>query len=369
MRSLRDHVEAMRLKIFLLLAFFVGEGTVTAQVARFIEAKVVNADDGQPVSFASISLEGSEIGTAADMNGTFFLKLDSPDARGAIRVSCIGFKSRSVSIDSIPDDGLISLTPEIELLKEVVIEAEALTGAEVLKRAIDSIPVNYNQYAFNMEFYSVIETRDTVADRTFKLETIFESYHDGYRPGSKKVYRIVQKRESGEYFLPDNTQGMSQWPIYEIAANEIFSNQTPYQIFNLDSFEKIHPQLTGVELYDGDTVFVVTYRYLGPGTLYISSSDFAILKHITHSSGRGYENRSEIIFKKQEGKYYPYVAYGDYLHRHKVDGKNQFVKVTNRTTLRRIRTWNVDAFDHRQELLFPKNVAYDRDWWRENFPE
>lgn len=220
-----------------------------------------------------------------------------------------------------------------------------------------------------MEFYSISSVVDTTNHKSFGLESIFSSYYEGYYKTAKKNYRILQKRESGDYYMKEKTHGMSLWPMWELAFNDIFSNQTEYQIVTQESLRKIDPKLIGTQLYDGDTVFVIQYNYQVAGTIYISSKDYAILKHVTNSSGKGYRNRTEIIYKKQDGKYFPYAANGDYLHQYKVDGVKKLLKINNRALLKRIETTDVIPFEYSQELWFPKNVAFDKKYWDDNYPE
>ncbi len=336
----------------------------------FLKGKILNAKENEPVSFASISLEGTATGTASDIDGEYFLKIDSIDLDRTIKISCIGFQTKYIPVKSlIKKTETIYLIPEIQLLKEVLIEGKAPDAKEILQQAIENISGNYLQTPFNMEFYSIHTTLDTTENKSFTLESVFSSYYEGYYKTARKNYRILQKRESGDYYMREKTHGMSQWPMWEVAFNDIFSNQSEYQIVTLESLNKIKPRLTGTQLYDGDTVFVIQYNYQVEGTIYISSKDYAILKHVTKSSGKGYKNRTEIIYKKQDGKYFPYAANGDYLHEYKVGGAKKILKISNRTRLNRIETRDIDPFEYDQELWAPKNVKFDKAYWDDNYPE
>lgn len=335
----------------------------------FIKGKILNAKEKESVSFASISLEGTTIGTASDIDGEYFLKIDSIDLKKTIKISCIGFKTKYIPVKSLLKLETIYLIPEIQFLEEVLVQGKAPDANEILQQAIENISENYLQTPFNMEFYSVITKHDTTNNKSFALESVFSSYYEGYYKTANKNYRILQKRESGDYYMKEKMKGLSEWPMWEIACNDIFSNQTEYQIVTLESLKKIEPKLIGTQLFDGDTVFVIQYNYQVTGTIYISSTDYAILKHTTKSSGRGHKNRTEIIYKKQDGKYFPYAANGDYLHQYKVDGVKKFLKISNRTRLSRIDTKEVIPFEYSQELWHPKNVSYNVEYWDNNYPK
>jgi erythromycin esterase-like protein len=335
----------------------------------FIQGELLNAKDKEPISFASISLEGTTIGTASDNYGKYFLNIDSIELTKTIKFSCIGFKTKYIPLRSLIKLKTIYLTPEVQLLKEVLVQGKAPDAYEILNQAIENISKNYIQTPFNMEFYSILTKHDTTDNKSYTLESIFSSYYEGYYKAANKNYRIVQKRESGDYYMKDKMHGLSEQPMWEVALNDIFSTEARYQIVTLESLKKIEPKLIGTQLYDGDTVFVVQYNYQFAGTIYISSKDYAILKHITKASGKGFKNRTEIIYRKLDGKYFPYAANGDFLHEYKVDGVKKYLKVSNRTRLNRIAIKDINSFEHSQELWHPKNVKYDKEYWDNNYPK
>jgi hypothetical protein len=334
--------------------------------SKFIRGKIINGKDQQPIAFASIGIEDTSLGTASDVDGSFLLKVN-PSMKGSLKISCIGYKSATVGFDELVEGKPIELTPEIALLNEVLIQDKAPNGKEILLEVLSRIKDNYLQTPFNLEFYSRITTEDTVDQKLYQLESIFNSYSNGYHPDNQQSYRIVQKRERGDYFMKERTQGFSQFPVWEIAANDIYSNHSGILVLHPDMINKINPTFAGVEYYDGDTVLVVTYDYKFRGTLYVSSRDYAILKHTTTIGGNGFKNYSEIIFRKHQGKYFPYAANGYYRHRYKVDGKKVILKITNTTSLRRIESHNVKAIANDQNAWHAHNVPYDEKYWKENF--
>ena len=342
-------------------------GTVLEK--HFLKGKIINPQDGSAVSFASVSLEGTTVGVASDIDGKYFLKIDSTDFQKTLKVSCIGFKTKLILAKHLVENGNIQLIPETQVLNEVLVRGVAPDAKEILQLTIEKISDNYLQTPFNMEFYSSHTTIDTTENKSYTIESIFSSYYEGYHPSARKNYRILQKRERGDYFMKEKTHGMSQWPMWEVAFNDIFSNQSQYQIVALDGLDKIEPKLIGTQIYDGDTVFVIKYNYKVTGVVYISSKDYAIVKHVVTSEGRGFKNTTEIVYRNQNGKYYPYAAKGDYLHEYKVDGIRKIIKISNQIWLNRIELKDVIPFEHDQAQWAPRNVSYNKTYWDANFPE
>ena len=285
-----------------------------------------------------------------------------------MKISSIGYKTKYVTVKALLKNSTVYLEPETELLDEVVVTAKGADAKEILQEVIKRIPDNYLQTPFNMEFYSINTSIDTTSNKSFTLESVFMSYYEGYTLGANKAYRILHKRETDEYFMREKTHGMSQWPIWEVAYNDLYSNQVEKAVMTTEALSKIKPRFVGTQLFDGDTVFIIQYTYRVSGTLYVSSKDYAILKHVTLASGKGHVNRVELIYRKQNGKYFPYLANGDYRHEYKVDGTKKMLKITNRAVLNKIDVDNVKTIGHDQQVWIPKDVFYDKEYWDNNYP-
>lgn len=78
---------------------------------------VVVDDQGEPIIGATVSVPGTSIAIATDIDGRFLL--DVPKGK-TIHVSYIGYKS--VNLSAKPDMGDIALEVEAQLLKDVVVE-------------------------------------------------------------------------------------------------------------------------------------------------------------------------------------------------------------------------------------------------------
>jgi len=210
---------------------------------------------------------------------------------------------------------------------------------------------------------------DTLENQSYSLECIFASYYEGYTRLGKKNYKLLHKREGGNYYMKEKTHGLSLWPMWELAFNDLFSDQARYQFVTVEGLDKIGPELIGVDKYDGDTVFVIKYHYQVEGTLYISSRDYSILKHVTTVSGKGFKNRSELIYKKHGDRYFPYAMTGTYFHEYKVDKSKRYLKINNEVFLRTIKTRDVHVLEADKESWYPRSVEYNDKFWNLYYPK
>ncbi|MBN1199944.1 MAG: carboxypeptidase-like regulatory domain-containing protein, partial [Bacteroidales bacterium] len=185
---------------FFILSFllFFG-GFVSSQETVPVSGWVRNAETGEPLPYAQIALAGTTLGTVTNEDGFFRLNLPSrqsvisaslrdaglPDAgyRNAglpdsLVVMFLGFRTQRVAVDQLKGKaGEIRMVPVSLDLREV--EIIALTPQEVLRRAFDSIPVNYGQDSVILTAF--IRTQKTVNKKLAEYtEAIVEDLKTGY---------------------------------------------------------------------------------------------------------------------------------------------------------------------------------------------
>jgi TonB-linked SusC/RagA family outer membrane protein len=116
----------------LLLFFFAGITCVFSQV-RSISGKITDKD-GNPVSFASVTLLDTKTGISADVNGTFTLKVKNGDV---LHFTASGFSTLDVTISSQNSLSVMMEKSSGNSLREVVV-----SGAYGIRRTAKSTTAN-----------------------------------------------------------------------------------------------------------------------------------------------------------------------------------------------------------------------------------
>jgi hypothetical protein len=107
-----------------------------------ITGQVLNAKTNQPVPFAILGVRGKAIGTAADEQGRYLLRLP-PDLRDTLVVSCVGFEARAVPpAQLIAGQRVFQLQPQAQLIKEVTIQSHKVKPGK-LGRTSDKADVRW----------------------------------------------------------------------------------------------------------------------------------------------------------------------------------------------------------------------------------
>jgi hypothetical protein len=361
---------------------------LNAQVAicqKFISGSVVDQSSQKPIAYVNITLSDGT-GTATDEAGYFLMPVD-PDKHGQkAYFSCIGFYSRVLEVDSLIKSGqhqhTFDLRPFITQLEEVRVEGKRLTAEEIVLEAIRAIPVNYIQQPFNLEYYSKISTLDSTNVINL-IETVSRCYRTGYKNGAQNFAEVLEKRISGDSVLRklDKKRQMTYF-IYELLPQfDIFlvdmigvGNKFNYTVFNPEYLNKLEFRLTNTTQVDSDTVMVIEYdeknfkkephRTKLYGALYISISDLAIVKHVRRI-GR---NNLEILYKKQNGQYFPYFFKTDYQWTGE-KGNEPLLRVTHEGYVKKIVTQQVQVVDRPQANWHLEDVPYRKEFWEKYFPK
>ena len=130
-------MNAAKILLFVSLLFLLPAAGM-AQLA--FDGKVIDAETGEPLSYASIRLQGTVIGVMTDKNGEFSFDLIHLNA--TIEVSHVGYEPNFVKIEKINEGPLvIQMTPKEILVDDVVI-------SDGLQRVLEDETL----YLFDFEF-------------------------------------------------------------------------------------------------------------------------------------------------------------------------------------------------------------------------
>ncbi|NJN41871.1 MAG: carboxypeptidase-like regulatory domain-containing protein [Flammeovirgaceae bacterium] len=337
---------------------------------------MVEKGTNNPVPFANVMITNTTSGTAASLNGDFTIKIGKRFYGEKLKISCIGFITKTILIDSVikHTSRVIELSPDIILLDEIIISQAPLDPAEIVKKAIESTQDNYLNTPFNMEFYSEITATEIATNNEFKLETVLFGFSEGYSASKQKQFEILEKRTSGDDHL--KTLDYPYWPTFEIHNVDQISSSARQGILNLKQLDKFNLKYLGASIFDTDTVYNIEYNAPKPtkaitgygivpkmykGNIYITTNSHAIVKHEIFTDQFTYM----IIYKKLDGKYFPYFISGE----RSPTGIRMFSKVFNSLTLKYIEIENIKVIDYvTNEFQDINNVKYNEQFWTTNYP-
>jgi hypothetical protein len=108
-----------------------------------VKGRIVDSNTDEPVAIASIFIAGSSVGTVANMDGDFILKIPKEYRKDSLVISNMGYESLMVGIDHFnSEQNLVQLKAIPIPLEEVTIVNE--DARKLIISAIEKIRNNYS---------------------------------------------------------------------------------------------------------------------------------------------------------------------------------------------------------------------------------
>ena len=126
----------------------VGQSTIS------IKGTVVDASNGEPLSYCNCFLKSSNVGTATGMDGRFDIKTRPSNLPDSLTIQYIGYESRTLAVGKNGKNfGKIALTPRNTELKDVVVKSKPRNWNKTLKGVFDSCIYKTNKAPFVSTVY------------------------------------------------------------------------------------------------------------------------------------------------------------------------------------------------------------------------
>lgn len=274
------------------------EGAAVAVApGRRLPGRLLDAQTGAPVSFASVGLRGTTLGTVSNTEGNFLLFIPADQAtHDTVQVSCLGYGSVRLPLARLAADKelVVKLKPQAHLLGEVLVKAP-MSAAAMVAKAREQLATNYPQAAHSMQFF--YRFKDILGDSVRCREEAAVDFYDatGYRRGSWErgadtrftQVRQLRRHATGLYRQQEISD---MWQIW--ARDPVLTTRNP-----LSEGPGSHFTFTrvGETEYNGRLIheirfecrkpnaFTTPYAYPSPasfeGRLFIDADNYAVVKY------------------------------------------------------------------------------------------
>ncbi|MGW9685851.1 carboxypeptidase-like regulatory domain-containing protein [Flagellimonas sp. 2504JD1-5] len=162
------------------------------------KGEVTDASSNKPLVFATLSVEGTNISTITNTEGSFQLKIPNSMSDGTVIVSFLGYKSKNIPIAQLkPNRNKISLVVSVTELTEVNINAPKDAAAlvrETLARKGDNY---FDDPTLMTAFY-----RETIKKRKRNVslsEAVVNIYKSPYSSLRRDAVELYKARKSTDY--------------------------------------------------------------------------------------------------------------------------------------------------------------------------
>jgi CarboxypepD_reg-like domain len=283
-------------RLTLLLIYIIFSSASLAQDVGQFSGVILDKTTAMPIVWAHLLIKDSGTGTVSNLEDHFSINLPL-DAPSIITISCVGYKSRSITFELNKFSDLkIFLEPDIKLLNEVIVKP--MNVRQLILEAIKKIPTNYpvvptmitGFYRESLKYDSVnyIYVSEGV------LQARKESYHEDQQSGQVKLIKSRKKE------FPDSLHTLDKIHFYAgphtihrfdfVIKRLEFINES--KLKNYDYFIDDISSLNGKEIYK-ISFRPITNDGLFQGTLFldVNSGIFISAKYkLTKAGLKHYEN-------------------------------------------------------------------------------
>ena len=320
-------------QITIILFLLIGS-QVFAQ--SLLQGRIVDGATQEGIAYTNIGIEGTFFGTASNQQGFFELKVPDEFLGESLYVSAVGYENASFPVKELLklDFARIPLSRQTYNIEGIDVTAQSRVLFRVIRTAAQQVPLVFHGGPLGLTFHYLERTQVGDAEPGIR-EAIVELYDEtGYQKPSvtdaynNRKYRFTQvNRNFDVYSFPSGQTGFDELLEMDLArlSNTIFSGAL------LNDFD-LH--LEGVSIYEGDSVWVISYKtnqmglaYTGDcyatkmdGKMYVLKSNYALVRNETviEASRNNPQNRSLFtetdeqqqvyyhltsIYREQDGKY------------------------------------------------------------------
>jgi len=364
-----------------------------------IKGKVVDAETGTPLVFASVAVSDANVAIITNIDGEFTLKIGESLLLKNLEFSFLGYKNKMVPISSLRDNGyknVISMDQAPIPIKEIIVKP--IDPYDIVTRAISRIGKNYEDVPNLMTaFYreTIRKNRTYVSIGEAVVEIFKAPYANDLRFDNGRIYK---GRKSADVEKMDTVLFKLQGgPVSSLNLDIVKNTEA---ILTLDAMNYYNYSLSSVIEINGKPHYVIGFSQkptvdipLFMGNLYIEMDSYAISEAefgfnladkeaaqsiFIRKKPLGMEVTPEIAtyrakYREQNGKWY--FAYSRAEVKFKVNWKKKLfntyyttmaeIAVTDRTTEEVIKFAGKDRLKFTDVFSEKVNNFADPDFWGE----
>jgi hypothetical protein len=244
--------------------------------------KVIDAETGAPLVFASVAVKESNVATITNIDGEFIIKIGETETSKNLEITFLGYKNKVVPLSELKENGVkntIALTTAPIPIREIIVRP--LDPEEIVRNAISKFNKNYvNEANLMTAFYrETIRKNKTYVSIGEAVVEIFKApYVNDLRFDGAKIYKgrkgsDVQKMDTILFKLQGGPVSVLQLDIVKNTES----------VLTLDAINNYDYSLNGVVEIDNKPHYIIHFMQkpsvenpLFMGNFYIEIDSYAL---------------------------------------------------------------------------------------------
>jgi hypothetical protein len=275
------------------------------QTLLTFKGKVVDAETGNPLVFASVAVKETNVATITNIDGEFLIKITETQTSKNLEVTFLGYKNKTVPLTDLREDGyknVISMTTAPIPIKEIIVKP--IDPEVIVRNAIGRIGRNFtNEPNLMTAFYreTIRKNRTYVSIGEAVVEIFKAPYSNDLRFDGARIYK---GRKGSDVEKMDTVLFKLQGGPVTVLQLDIAKNTQ--DILTIDAMKYYDYSLTSVIEIDNKPHYVISFRQkpsvdmpLFMGNLYIETETYALTEAEFGFNLEDKEAVSSIFIKKK----------------------------------------------------------------------
>lgn len=256
--------------------------------------KIIDSESSQPLIFAAVAIEGTNIATVSNTEGKFTIKVPNEQSNGSLRISYIGYENLVVKLSDLKENKSNVLKMKMISVNLTEINVFPNNPRLLIMKVLENRSKNYSQDPLLMTaFY-----RETIKKHWSYIglsEAVVEVYKQPYNGDRGDLVRLFKGRKSTQVEKMDTLLFKLQGGPYSTLMLDVVKD--PYMILSNDVLEMYEYTYVNITRVNGRLNYVIEFKQrpnvtnpLFYGRFYIDVDSFAIT---SISFNLNTENRQE----------------------------------------------------------------------------
>ena len=239
------------------------------------QGRIIDSETNNPLVFATLSIENTNISTVSNTEGYFSLKVPKDMSEGQVSVSFLGYETRTIPLTQLKENKneialVVSFTELSEVSLAVPKDAKALVKETLLRRGDNY----FDDPTLMTAFY-----RETIKKRRKNVslsEAVVNIYKSPYNSDRRDALQLYKARKSTDYDKLDTLAIKLQGGPF----NTLFVDMIKYPqyIFTEETFDDYNFSFENSTKVNDKLIFVINFKQkesildpLYQGKLYIDA--------------------------------------------------------------------------------------------------
>ena len=273
---------------------------------KYFKGTIFDSKTKNELTFASITISGSNISTISNSEGNFLIKIPTDRQDANLIISFLGYKDKVISIKDLNQEkNLLYLEPVNILLKDVVVNV--MDANKIFVNVLNNRSKNYGDSAIQIiGFYreSIKKRRNYVS----VLESIVDIQKMPFSIGIQDQVNILKGRKNADYTKLDTVNFKLEGGLFSALFIDLIKD--PSNIFSENVFELYNFHFEDITQINDKQVLIISFKQklsiedpdpLYSGKLFIDAKSLAI---VSATFQLNVENRIKagLIFTRRKPK-------------------------------------------------------------------